>query len=204
MRLFLASSLQHTGKHIAQTLLQNGLTGKILFLTTASEAEKGDLSWLATDRQPLVDAGLNVFDYSITNKNQQEIQAALEGIGAICVAGGNTYYLLDQIRKTGFDKIITGLVKKGLPYIGSSAGALVAGPTIQTSLDDPKIAPELSDYTGLNLCTVSIRPHWGSEYFAERYKEEYMRLYKLQTSLLLLLDKDYVAISEDGFKLIST
>jgi dipeptidase E len=204
MKLFLASSLQHTGKHIAKTLLKDGLIGKVMFLTTASEGEKGDLSWLDADRQPLQDAGLDVFDYSITNKSPEEIHSALEGLGAICVAGGNTYYLLDQMRKTRFDTIVTNLVKNGLPYIGSSAGALVAGPTIQTSLDDPSITPKLTDYSGLNLCSISIRPHWGSDHFAERYREEYLRLFKLQVSMIVLLDQDYVVVEDSSFKLIST
>lgn len=204
MKLFLASSLQHTGKKIAETLLEDGLTGKVMFLTTASEVEKGDLNWLAAARQPLVDAGLDVFDYTITGKSLEEINSAVKEIGAICVAGGNTYYLLNQILKTRFDKIITDLVKNGIPYIGSSAGALVAGPTIHTSLDDPSITPELTDYSGLNLCNISIRPHWGSEYFEKRYSEEYSRLYKLKTSMLLLPDQNYVVIGENSFELVST
>lgn len=175
-----------------------------MFLTTASEGEKGDLSWLDKDRQPFIDAGLDVFNYTITNKTSEEIHSALKDIDAICVAGGNTYYLLHQMRKTGFDRIITDLVKKGLPYIGSSAGALVAGPTIETSLDNPDITPDLTNYTGLNLCSISIRPHWGSEYFAERYKVEYERLYNLQTSLLLLPDQNYVVIDDRNFEIVST
>lgn len=204
MKLFLTSSLQHTGKDIVKTLLKDGFAGRVMFLTTASEVEKGDLSWLAADRQPLVDAGLDIFDYSITNKGSDEIHSTMEKVDLICVAGGNTYYLLDQMRKTGFDKIVTDLVKKGLPYIGSSAGALVAGPTIETSLDDPAITPELTDYAGLNLCSISIRPHWGSEHFAEGYKQEYSRLYDLQTTMLLLPDQDYVVIGENSFELVCT
>ncbi|MCA9386289.1 Type 1 glutamine amidotransferase-like domain-containing protein [Candidatus Dojkabacteria bacterium] len=204
MKLFLLSSLQTTGATIAEKLRLDGLSGRVLFLTTASEGEEGDISWLNEDRQPLVDAGLDVVDYTITNKSEEEIRSVLSEIGAICVAGGNTYYLLDQSRKTGFDKIIAEFVNKGLPYIGSSAGALIAGPTIQTTLDDSRVTPDLEDYTGFNLCSLSVRPHWGSEYFAERYKEEYLRLYNLKLPMILLSDNDYVEVDENGFKIFST
>lgn len=202
MKLYLASSLQHTGTKIAQALIADGLTGKVMFMTTASEVEKGDLSWLAADRQPLVDAGLDVFDYSITNKTPQEIENAFEGVGALCVAGGNTYYLLEQVRKSGFDTLVHRMVAAGLPYIGSSAGALLAGPTIQTSLDDPSITPDLSDYRGLELCSVSVRPHWGSPYFAKKYQEEFTRLYALNIGMILLADEEYVIFEDDRYSVI--
>lgn len=197
MKLFLASSLQHSGKKIAKTLIQNGLNSKVMFMTTASEGESGDLSWLDDDRQPLLNAGLEVFDYSVTNKTPEEIEKAVKDIGAIFVAGGNTYYLLSHVRKSGFDKIITRLVNEGIPYIGSSAGAILAGQSIETSLDDPSITPELTNYSGLNLCSISVRPHWGSEYFEEQYEREYKRLYSLGKSMMLLADSEYLVV-EDG------
>ena len=203
MQLFLASSLQTTGSRIAKALLDRKINGRVMFMTTASEPEKGDLSWLHADRQSLVDAGLDVFDYSVTNKTGLEIEKVFKGVGAVCVAGGNTYYLLHHVRKSGFDKVVTRLVSKGLPYIGSSAGALLAGPTIQTSLDDPEIVPELTDYTGLNLCDTSIRPHWGSEHFANRYKDEFDRLYSLQNPMILLTDNQYVFVEDNKYTIIS-
>ena len=202
MQLFLASSLQTTGSRIAKALLDQEICGRVMFMTTASEPEKGDLSWLHADRQSLVDAGLDVFDYSVTNKTEQEIEKAFEGVGAVCVAGGNTYYLLHHVRKSGFDKVVTRLVSNGLPYVGSSAGALLAGPTIETSLDDPEIVPELADYTGLNLCDTSIRPHWGSEHFASRYKDEFERLYNLENPMILLTDNQYVIVENNTYNII--
>ncbi len=203
MKLFLASSLQTTGSRIAKTLLDRKINGKLMFMSTASEPEKGDLSWLHADRQPLVDAGFDVFDYSVTNKTEREIEKAFEGVEAVCVAGGNTYYLLHHVRKSGFDKVVTRLVSKDFPYVGSSAGALLAGPTIETSLDDPQIVPELTDYTGLNLCDTSIRPHWGSEHFATRYKDEFDRLYNLQKPMILLTDKQYVIVDNNKYTIVS-
>ncbi|MBP7774160.1 Type 1 glutamine amidotransferase-like domain-containing protein [Candidatus Woesebacteria bacterium] len=203
MKLFLASSLQTTGSEITRALFADGNNGKLMFMTTASEPEKGDLSWLAADKQPLVYAGLDVFNYSVTNKTEKEIEKALEGVGAVCVAGGNTYYLLHHARKSGFDKVVTRLVMKGMPYIGSSAGALLAGPTIKTSLDDPRIVPELTDYTGLNLCNISIRPHWGSAHFASRYRDEFDRLYNLQEPMILLTDQEYAIVDDNQFTIVS-
>lgn len=203
MNLFLASSVNFVSIDIAEkvrTIIKNN---RLVFITTASEVEKGDLSWLDDDRQALKDAGFLVKDYSVTGKNQVQISKKLEGAGSICVGGGNTYYLLSQVQKSGFDKIVNRLMKNGLIYIGSSAGAILAGPNIETSLDDPTMVPELVDYAGLNLTDVSVRPHWGSERFSERYHQEIDRLYSLKQKMILLRDNQYLHVKEDWYQVIT-
>lgn len=201
MHLFLASSLQHTGHSIAAKIASFNLTGRLMFLTTASEVEKGDLSWLAADRAPLEQTGLEVFDFTITDKKINEIELELQSVAVVCVAGGNTHYLLHKMRQSGFDTLITQKVQQGMPYIGSSAGALVAGPSIETSLDDPAIVPDLTDYAGLNLCSISVRPHWGSKSFAHRYHDEYQRLYDLGESMIVLNDANYVEVKDGALRI---
>jgi peptidase E len=90
-----------------------------------------------------------------------------------------------------------------LIYIGSSAGSLLAGPNIATSLDDPKTVPELTDYTGLNLIDIAVRPHWGSDRFLERYHQEMDRLYSLKQKMILLNDYQYLHVKEDWYQVIS-
>ncbi|MEK7141367.1 MAG: Type 1 glutamine amidotransferase-like domain-containing protein [Patescibacteria group bacterium] len=203
MNLFLASSVNFVAIGIADKVRTITKNNRLVFITTASEVEKGDLSWLDDDRQALKNAGFLVEDFSITGKNQEQILGKFNGAGSVCVAGGNTYYLLDQVRKSGFDKIINSFVNNGLMYIGSSAGSLLAGPNIETSLDDPKITPELIDYTGLNLIDVAVRPHWGSEHFIERYHQEMDRLYSLKQNMILLRDNQYLYVKESWYQVIT-
>lgn len=203
MHLFLASSVNFVASGIAEKVRTITKNNRLVFITTASEVEKGDLSWLDDDRQALKDAGFLVEDYSVTGKNQDQISKKLEGAGSICVGGGNTYYLLSQVQKSGFDKIVNRLMKNGLIYIGSSAGAILAGPNIQTSLDDPKMVPELADYSGLNLTDVSVRPHWGSERFFTRYHQEIDRLYSLKQKMILLRDDQYLHVKDGWYQVIT-
>ena len=203
MDLFLASSINFVALNIADKISKITKNKRLVFIPTASEVEKGDLTWLDEDRQALKTAGFLVKDYSITDKNQNQILKELEGVGNVCVGGGNTYYLLSQVRKSGFDKIVEDLINKGLIYIGSSAGSLLAGPNIETSLDDPKTVPELTDYSGLNLIDVAVRPHWGSERFLERYHQEMDRLYSLKKNMILLRDNQYLHVKEDWYQVIT-
>jgi dipeptidase E len=203
MNLFLASSINFVAIDIAEKINKITNNKRLVFIPTASEVEDGNLSWLDDDRQALKTAGFFVKDYSITGKNSVQISKELEGVGNICVGGGNTYYLLSQARKSGFDKIAKNYIDKGLIYIGSSAGSLLAGPNIETSLDDPKTVPELTDYTGLNLIDVAVRPHWGSERFLERYHLEMDRLYSLKQNMILLRDNQYLHVKEDWYQVIT-
>ena len=48
----------------------------------------------------------------------------------IFVGGGNTFFLLQELKRSGADKIIAQEVAKGKFYIGESAGAIAACPDI--------------------------------------------------------------------------
>ena len=203
MNLFLASSINIVGKDIARKVDSLFKNKHLLFISTASEGEKGDLSWVDEDRKSLEHSGLLVEQYSVTGKNQGDIAEKLKTVGSICVGGGNTYYLLYQARKSGFDRVIKEFVKNGLVYIGASAGSLLAGPTIETSLDDPSVHPEMTDYTGLGLTDICVRPHWGSREFQKRYQQEMDRLYSLNQPMILLTDNQYLHVRDDWYQVIS-
>jgi len=77
--------------------------------------------------------------------------------------GGNTFYILDRVRKTGFDKIIKKAVKKGKIYISVSAGSIIVHKSIEIAGwgkwgDINEI--NLKNLKGLNLTNLAIYPHY--------------------------------------------
>jgi len=60
---------------------------------------------------------------------------------AIVVGGGNTFRLLEQLQATELLAPMRARVLAGGPYVGWSAGAVLAGPTIATTNDMPIVAP---------------------------------------------------------------
>ncbi|MDP3770770.1 MAG: dipeptidase PepE [bacterium] len=60
---------------------------------------------------------------------------SLDHLDAIVVGGGNTYALLDRLRRSGLLREIRRVVRAGTPYIGASAGTNIAGPNILTTND---------------------------------------------------------------------
>ena len=79
----------------------------------------------------------------------------------IYVQGGNTFYLLKYARKSGFDEVVKDVIKKGVIYIGVSAGSIIAGPSIEIFFD--KNIVNVEDLRGLNLIPFAIAPHFRED-----------------------------------------
>lgn len=101
-------------------------------------------------------AGITVRDLSAT-----EFERVLEGVDALYVASGSTFALLEALRVSGCDVPLVRHVRAGLPYVGSSAGSIIAGPdtTPASLMDDPADGPMLTDLAGLGLVEQTIIPH---------------------------------------------
>jgi dipeptidase E len=83
---------------------------------------------------------------------------AVKKAQAIVVGGGNTFQLLKTLHEKGLVAAIRDRVKAGAPYIGWSAGANVACPSMKTSNDMPIVEPPSLGAAG--LVPFQINPHY--------------------------------------------
>ena len=83
---------------------------------------------------------------------------AVKEAHAIVVGGGNTWQLTRMMQEQGLIFPIADRVKSGVPYIGWSAGANVACPTLKTTNDMPIIEPKT--FSTFNLLKFQINPHY--------------------------------------------
>ncbi|OHA01354.1 MAG: hypothetical protein A3C11_01760 [Candidatus Sungbacteria bacterium RIFCSPHIGHO2_02_FULL_49_12] len=166
MRLILTSNGFHgESKNIRDEFFR--LAGKssqeirVAFVPTASHVEK-DRSYVEIDRGELINMGIpreNIvnfeLDHGIDSKELQEFDV-------IFIEGGNTFFLLQKVRESGFDKAIKEYLDqdRGV-YVGVSAGTILAGPNIEISepWDDKSLA-KLGDTVGLNLVAAAYCPHF--------------------------------------------
>lgn len=81
----------------------------------------------------------------------------LETADGIFVGGGETFVLLAELYRLGQIPVIRARVAAGIPYLGTSAGANVAGPFIGTTNDFP--VAEIPSRQSLGIFPVLINPH---------------------------------------------
>ncbi|SEM43354.1 dipeptidase E [Loktanella fryxellensis] len=128
----------------------------------------------------------------------------LRTCGLVWVPGGNAFVLRRAMRASGFDAVIHGLLEQdALVYGGSSAGAIVAAPTLRglDLMDDP--APgtwgdEPVSYAGLGLFPRSVVPHVqsahrdspGADRAADWLTEQGLPFVGLQDGQAILVDGD--------------
>jgi dipeptidase E len=76
----------------------------------------------------------------------------------IVLGGGNTWQLVRMLHENNLMNPIREKVFSGVPYIGWSAGANVACPTLRTTNDMPIVDPKGFECTG--LIPFQINPHY--------------------------------------------
>ncbi len=83
---------------------------------------------------------------------------AIKNAEGLYVGGGNTFLLTKNLHEKGLIEIVQQRVRQGMPYMGVSAGANVACPTMQTTNDMPIVHPE--SFETFNLIPFQINAHY--------------------------------------------
>lgn len=106
---------------------------RIGFINTALKVVE-NLVYLAYMKEyvkEMQEAHIHFKEFDIKDKTEKEIQTFFADKNVIQVSGGNPFYLLKNVRKSAFDKVLRKLLDNGLYYVGCSAGSFIMCPTIE-------------------------------------------------------------------------
>ncbi len=169
-KLFLCSYFAEVGE-LFRDFVDGSLYGKsVTFIPTASFYEDYR-AYVDEGKMVLEKMGLEIENLELSQSTADEIKKTIERNDYIYLSGGNTFFLLSELKRSGADKIIKQQVTNGKIYIGESAGAAVASETVEymRGMDDViKPNPQPPDFMGLGLVDCCIVPHYKSYPFEKK------------------------------------
>ncbi|MDF7682015.1 Type 1 glutamine amidotransferase-like domain-containing protein [Lactobacillus sp. ESL0679] len=197
-KLFLASMLNNVRDLLPE--FAGDLHGKsVAYIPTASNIERGHHAMVRTESKLLANyLGMQVNVLDVAVASAAEIAAGLQTADVIYVSGGNTFYLLQELKRTGADRLIIREVNAGKLYFGESAGAAITAPDIEyiSLMDSTKKAPNLHDFHALNLVDFYVLPHYLSFPFKQKSQRVFAK-YSSRLPLKTINNHGVVMVNDD-------
>lgn len=203
MKLLLTSA-GITNESIADTL--SNLVGKplsqtkaALIVTARNNRDIPASEAVASQTEQLDYRGI---DYRLVDPSEHlNWREILDTVELVIIGGGNTFYLLNEMRKTGFDLWLLEN-KNTKVYMGTSAGSIVMSPDISIAAIDngDENTPGITDMTGLSFIDFDVSPH-TPEAVSILANVKYSKL--TNRNLLLMDNNTALCVDDDAYKIIS-
>jgi peptidase E len=76
---------------------------------------------------------LNISNVTITNLDKRMTWKQVNNYDLMYIHGGNTFFILDKLRRNGFVRIAKKFILSGKLYVGLSAGSILPAPSIEVA-----------------------------------------------------------------------
>ncbi|OGZ03115.1 MAG: hypothetical protein A2390_00785 [Candidatus Liptonbacteria bacterium RIFOXYB1_FULL_36_10] len=171
----------------------------LVYIPTAANVEKGDKSWLINDLYNLKKQDFKSIDIADISAVDEKIwRPKLEEADVLFFEGGNTYYLMEWINKSGLVYLLPELLKNKV-YVGVSAGSMVTSKDLALRISQVLYGEDLErteDMLGLNFVDFYFLPHLDSPYFKE-LREDFIK-----ENMKGISDKIYVLDDNSALKVV--
>lgn len=202
MKLLLTSA-GITTQAIADTLFELIGDGnkKVGVITTAANVESGNKDWYINQIINLQKYGFDWIDFIDPSAPGVDWKTRLKEVGVVFISGGNTFHLLDQVRKTGFDVWLKQNIEN-IVYVGVSAGSIIMTPTISIAPVDngDENLPQITNVTGCNFVDFEVSPH-TPEMVSVAANETYAE--SIQNKLYAYNDRSALCVVNGKLKIIN-
>lgn len=202
MEILLMSYLAGT-KNITKKYLSKMDLNKILFIPTAGNVEPYT-GYIDEGIEMLRSLGYELEIIDISKFDEDYLKDQFLKTKCIYISGGNTFYLLQELKKKNLVDLLIKRIKEGLLYIGESAGAIIMSKSIEYNqiMDDKNIAIELDDYTGLNVFDHYVLPHLG-EYPFEETAQKTLDTYQDKIPLVPINNNEAILVDDNGYTVLT-
>ncbi|MDK8451421.1 Type 1 glutamine amidotransferase-like domain-containing protein [Corynebacterium mastitidis] len=150
------------------SLLPDSVEGaRVVFIPTAARRESYT-AYVDAARDAWRNSGAEMHEVDVSAVDRASAEAAVDAADIIYVSGGNSYFLIDQLRGSGLGEVLKNRVRAGALYVGESAGAVACAPDISYIEPMDCVPNDFSqqDGAGLGLTNFYVVPHYQSEPFS--------------------------------------
>ena len=199
MKLFLTSYLYESKQHLKEFLSGNGAVRRIGFIATASDVEEYK-EHIYKAEEVFKELEMELVKLDISNLSSEASKAYIDELNCLYIAGGNTFYLLQELKKKNLIDYLKQRISSGLLYIGESAGAMLTAGDIGyvRFLDDMSLADDLKSTSSLSLVDFYVLPHY-LEYPFEEATTKTLFEYGESINLIPINNKQSVVVEDADF-----
>ncbi|WP_366203942.1 Type 1 glutamine amidotransferase-like domain-containing protein [Bacillus safensis] len=167
-KMFLCSSFKDSYSLLSDFAGESLKGKRVTFFPTASAVEEVT-HYVEAAKEAFQKLGMQLETVQVDEQSVEEITQMIKQNDVIYVSGGNTFYLLQELRKQRLDDVLKEEINNGKLYIGESAGSIIMAPSIEyiSMMDDQEKAPELSSFQGFNEISRYPVPHMHNAYLGE-------------------------------------
>lgn len=165
MKLFLASEAKSSLPDIEKFVGKPLGKCKIAYVVTAANGEMGYGSWRGSETIQIVKkTGAKLTIVELENYIFEDPITKIGGSDIVWFAGGQPGYLLYWMRRVRLDLDLPKLLKSGVVFVGSSAGSMIAAPTLNAAEHFPGDQEIGAHFIpGLSLIDFEIFPHFEDD-----------------------------------------
>jgi len=197
-RILLTATLAGSGHKLPEIIPDIGQK-HILCIPTGAYAEDGHEEWLPGELRDVKKLCKSYTEFDLKDKSEEDLRNAVQGMDIIYCTGGNTYVILEWMKKTNFKNVLDDFFAWDGIYIGTSAGSIVMGPDIEfVGKVDDRSKSDLTDLNALVYLDYYILPHMDQPKFAAALAPVIERMKADGRDIRLLNDDEFIWINGDS------
>lgn len=198
---YLAGNKNNISNFLSKNKIVQGAT--ILFIPTAGNVEEYT-GYIDEGKDTLSDLGYQLDILDVSKESQKKCYQKIKEAHAIIISGGNTFYLLQELKGKNLLPILKDKISESCPYIGESAGGIILASDIgyNNIMDDPRVAEKLDNTKALSVINFFPLPHYIEEPFTESVQETF-KLYKDKLALVPINNYQSIIVDDGQYHVVN-
>jgi len=188
-----------------ESILDKPLSETTVFFVPTAINQFDDKNQRQTDyRKQLSDLVEKIYTVDLADEPKNRWINKLDKSDLIYISGGNPYYLLYWVKKSGLADMLPEILKTKA-YFGISAGSMIMGKEIPIEPKDfsIKYLDKRDPHKALGIVDFNIEPHFGAEKHPDLCDKNLKKLAKTYPGIYALGDRSALLITDGATRIVN-